>query len=79
MKNTRLNKYVYDFSVDYNAIKTDNMLDMLDNARQIFNGKEQYKMMLGFIRKCFSIAITFFSCIVLNVNSLEFVSLNNQK
>ena len=28
MKKTGLNGYVYDFSVDYNAIKTDNILDI---------------------------------------------------
>ena len=35
--------------------------------------------MLGFIKKCFFTAITFFSYNVLNVNSLECVSMNNQK
>ena len=33
--------------------------------------------MLGFIKKCFFTAITFFSYNILNVNSL--VSMNNQK
>ena len=28
MKNTGLNGYIYDFSVEYNAIKTDNILDI---------------------------------------------------
>ena len=36
-------------------------------------------MMLGFFTKCFFTAITFFSCSVLNVNSLECVSMNNQE
>ena len=36
-------------------------------------------MMLGVIKKNFLIAITFFSCNVLNVNSLECVSMNNQE
>ena len=35
--------------------------------------------MLGFIKKCFFAAVTFFSCSVLNVNSLECVSMNNQE
>ena len=35
--------------------------------------------MLGFIKKCFFTAITFFGYNVLNVNSLEYVSMNNQK
>ena len=37
-----------------------------------------YKM-LGLIKKVFFTAITFFSYNVLNVNSLECVSMNNQK
>ena len=45
----------------------------------IFNGKERYKMMLKFIKVCFFTAITFFSYNVLNLNSLECVSMNNQK
>ena len=35
--------------------------------------------MLGFIKKCIFTAMNFFSLIVLNVNSLECVSMNNQK
>ena len=36
-------------------------------------------MMLGFIKICFFTAITFFSCNVLSVNSLECFSMNNQE
>ena len=35
--------------------------------------------MFGFIKKWFFTAITFFSCNILNVNSLECVSMNNQE
>ena len=35
--------------------------------------------MFGFIKKCFFTAITFFSYNVLNVSSLECVSMNNQE
>ena len=35
--------------------------------------------MLGFIKKCFFTAMTFSSYNVLNVNSLECVSMNNQE
>ena len=35
--------------------------------------------MFGFIKKCFFTAMTFFSFNVLNVNSLECVSVNNEK
>ena len=36
-------------------------------------------MMLGFIKKCFFPAITFFSYNSLNVNSLKCVLMNNQE
>ena len=46
----------------------------------VFNGKEQYnKKMFGFIKKCFFTAMTFLNYNVLNVNSLECVSMNNQE
>ena len=70
MKKTGLNGYAYDFSVGYDPIAVDDILD--------FHGKEQYKMMLGFVKKCFFTAITFCSYNTLNVNSLEYVSINNQ-
>ena len=39
----------------------------------MFNGKERDKMMLGFIKKCFFTAMTFFSYNVLNASSLKCV------
>ena len=33
--------------------------------------------MFGFIKKCFFTEETFFSCNILNINSLECVSMNN--
>ena len=44
---------VYDFSVIYRALAADKILD-------IHKYYEQYKMMLGFIKKCFFTAIIFF-------------------
>ena len=35
--------------------------------------------MIGFIKKCFFIAMTFFSYNTLNVDSIECVSMNNQE
>ena len=35
--------------------------------------------MFGFIKKCFFTPITFFSYNTLNVNSLEYLSMNNQE
>ena len=34
--------------------------------------------MFGFVKKCFFTAMEFFSCNVLNVNSLKYASINNQ-
>ena len=36
-------------------------------------------MIFEFIKKCFSTAMKIFGCGVLNVNSLEYVSMNNQE
>ena len=36
-------------------------------------------MMVGFIKKYFFTAVTFFSCNVLSVNSLECISMDNQE
>ena len=65
MKKTGLNEYVYDFSVDFDAIAVNDILGIHKNLMK----KKQYKMS-GFI--------TFFSCSVLSVNSLQCVSMNNQ-
>ena len=35
--------------------------------------------MLGFVKKTFVVAMTFFGCSVLNVNSLKCISMNNQE
>ena len=61
VKKTGLNGYIYDFSVDYDAIAVD---DLLDIHKYLM---EKNKMILGFIKKCFFIAITFFSYSVLNI------------
>ena len=45
---------------------------------QIFDEKEQYKMIFGFIKKCFT-AMTLFNFNLSNVDSLERVSMNNQE
>ena len=64
MKKTGLNGYVYDVSVDYGAVAVD---DILYDISQVFNGKELVSAMM------------FFSCKVLNVKPLKFVSINNQE
>ena len=35
--------------------------------------------MFGFIKKVFSVAMTFFACSVLNVNTLKCLSIDNQE
>ena len=41
--------------------------------------KKQYKMIFGFIKKCFFTAMPFFNFNLSNVNYLECISMNNQE
>ena len=66
MRKTGLNGYVYDFSVDYDAIAVD---DILDIHKYLMEKMAQYKM-FRFIKKVFLTAMTFLSFNVLSVNSL---------
>ena len=64
---TGLYGYVYDFSADYKAIANDKIYGI-----KVFNEKEQYKMIFGFIKKfgfiiCFFAAMTFFNFNLSNV------------
>ena len=68
MKKTGLNGDVYDFSVDYDAVAVD---DILNIHKYLMEKMTQYKV--------FVVAMTFFSYHVLNVCSLECVSMNNQE
>ena len=70
LKKTELNVYVYDFSVDYDAIAVD---DILDIHKYLMKENNDIKM-VRFITKVFVVAISFFSC-----NALECASMNNQK
>ena len=54
MKKTRLNEYVYDFSVDYDVIAVN---DVLDIHKYLMEKMVQYKM-FGFIRYVFAVAMT---------------------
>ena len=72
MKKNGLKGYVYDFSVDYDAIE---IVDILDIQWNVLNEKEWYKM-FRFIKKMFITAITFVGCgalkpVVMNINSNE--------
>ena len=76
MKKTGLSGYVYDFSVYYDDIAVDNVLD-IHKCLMKKNGIV-YKM-FGLIKKCFFIAMTVFGCNVLSVNPLKCVLMNNQE
>ena len=70
MKKTGLNRYVYDFSADYDAIAVDDILDI----HKVLMKKNIDLKMFRFIKKVFVAAMSFFSC-----NSLKCVSTNNQE
>ena len=74
MKNIGLNGYVYDFSVDYDAIA---IADILDIHKYLM--KKKWDKIIKFIKQIFISATMIFSCNVLNVNSLECVSMSNQE
>ena len=76
MKKIRLNGYVYDFSVDYDAIAVD---DILDIYKYLIEKNNIISKCLDLLKYIFFTAMTFFSFNVLNVNSLECVLMNNQK
>ena len=72
-------------SKDFSLLNTTNTFDyivliikpQITRYSQIFDGKEQYEIIFGFIKKCFFTAMSFFN--LSNVNSLEYVSMNNQE
>ena len=51
MKNTGLNGYIYDFSVDYDAIAVD---DRLDIGKYLMKKNDSSIKSLGLLRKCLS-------------------------
>ena len=65
MKKTGLNGYTYDFSVDCDAIAAADISDI----HKYLMKKKKYKL-LRFVTKIFISAKMFFSCNVLNVNSM---------
>ena len=70
IKKTGLNGYVYDFSVDYDAIAVDDKLDIHKYLMEKNNKNNAWIYQKMF----FFTAITFFSYNTLNVNSLKCVS-----
>ena len=80
MKKTGFNGYVYDFSVDYDAIAVDDFLDIHNYLMKKMN---QYNKMLGFIKRCFFTGLAFLSTLtsvnLLSAVPLICISMNNQK
>ena len=74
MKKPGLKGYVYDFSVDYDAIAVS------DRHSEVFNEKEQNSIkMFRFVKRIFVSTIMFSGCNLSSVNPLECVSMNNQE
>ena len=73
MKKTGLNGYVYDFSVDYDAVAVD---DVLDIHKYLMKEKQYDIKMFGFIKKVVFTGLTILSTLS-SVNPLERFSMNN--
>ena len=76
-KKTGFNGHIYDFSVDYDAIDVDNILDI---HKYLIKKKKmtQYNKMF-FVKQIFISATMFFGCNLSDVNSLKCVSMNTQE
>ena len=74
LKKTRLNWYIYDFFVDYDAIAVDDRLDIHKYLME-----KNIKSCLDLLKNVFFHSNNFFSYNLLNVNSLECFSMNNQE
>ena len=74
MKETGLNGYVYDFSVNYSNTSVDDILNILKYSMK----KVTKHKMFGFIKKCFFIRVTILSSLT-SVNLLSCISINNQE
>ena len=66
---------VYDFSVDYDAIAVDDIL----NIHKYSMKKMTYYKTFGLVKKCFFTTMLFFRCNLSSLNSLKYVSMNNQE
>ena len=75
MKETGLKGYVYDFSVDYDAI-----VDIVNIHKYLMKMNEiVYIKTFRFVKQIFVSTMMFFSCNLSNVNPLECISMNNQE
>ena len=74
MKKTGLNVHVYDFSVDYDAITVDDILDI----RNYLMKKNDIAYMFGLVKKCIFTGFAFSSTLT-NINMLSCISMSNQE
>ena len=74
MKKAGLNGYIYDFSVDYDTIAVDDILDI----QKYFMAKNGIVENVWIFKTSVFYSNDFFSSNPLNVNSLECISMNNQ-
>ena len=74
MKKTGLNVHVYDFSVDYDAITVDDILDI----RNYLMKKNDIAYMFGLIKKR-SFTGFAFSWTLRSINMMSHISMNNQE
>ena len=75
-KKTVLNGYVYDFSVDYDAVAVD---DILEIHKYLMKKMTQYNKMFEFVKLIFISAMMLFGCSLPSVNSLKCISMNYQE
>ena len=72
---TGLNKYIYDFSVDYDTIAVDDILDI----HKYLMEKSDMKM-FGFIKKVFFTGLRILSSVnLLTITPLRCISMTNQE
>ena len=74
MKKIGLNGYVYDFSIDYDAIAFN---DIFYIHKYLMKKNNMIQKMFGFIKKVLIVVMTFFGCNVLKVNPLKYIFMNN--
>ena len=75
MKSTGFNGYVYDFSVDYDAIVVDGILDI---HKYLMKKMTKCNKMSEFVKKYLFIGLTFLSTLT-SVHSLSCISMSNQE
>ena len=82
MKKTGLKGYLYNFSVNYNALAVSDILnihkyDILDIYKYKKKKKDEKEWnsikMFGFVKRIFISTMIFFGCNLLNINPVEYI------